>query len=158
MTGRYDSTADTLSHSRRVGELMGEPIVELVQRSTQHDLSKTQDPERAGFDEHTQRLSGLTYGSPEYAASLADLRPTLEHHYAHNRHHPEHFADGIDGMTLVDLIEMLADWKASTERVADGRLSRSLEINAERFGISPQLAEILRNTAERYGWMQPDQI
>lgn len=149
----YDSTADTLAHSRRVGELMGAPIVELVQRSTQHDLSKTRAPEKDGFDEHTPRLRSLTYGSPEYAESLAALQPALEHHYAHNRHHPQHFENGVDGMTLIDLIEMLADWKASTERVTDGDLARSLEINAERFGISPQLAAILHNTAEQYGWL-----
>lgn len=41
----YDSTADTLKHSLRVGTLMGQPIAELVQRSTRHDLSKTEPPE-----------------------------------------------------------------------------------------------------------------
>lgn len=149
----YDSTADTLAHSRRVGELMGALIVELVVRSTQHDLSKTESPELAAFDAATPRLAGLAYGSPEYAASLAELQPALEHHYAHNRHHPEHHEAGVDGMTLVDLIEMLADWRASTERVAGGDLGRSLEINAGRFHISPQLAAVLRNTARHYHWL-----
>jgi len=149
----YDSTADTLRHSRRVGELMGRPIVELVQRSTQHDLSKTETPELELFDEHTPALRGLTYGSDEYAASLEALRPALEHHYAHNPHHPEHHADGVRGMTLVDLVEMLADWRAATERHDTGDLGRSLEINAARFHISPQLQQILRNTAEHYGWL-----
>jgi hypothetical protein len=33
----------------------------------------------------------------------------LKHHYAHNRHHPEFFGeDGVDGMSLVDVIEMPA--------------------------------------------------
>jgi hypothetical protein len=54
----------------------------------------------------------------------------LKHHYSHNRHHPEFFGeDGVDGMTLVDLIEMLADWKAATERHDDGDLAKSLEIH-----------------------------
>ena len=34
---------------------------------------------------------------------------------------------------------MLADWKAATERHADGDLLRSLRLNTERFGLSPQL-------------------
>jgi hypothetical protein len=55
-------------------------------------------------------------------------------------------------MTLIDLMEMLADWKAATERHDDGDLSRSLDIQAERFDISPQLVRILRNTAVALGW------
>jgi Family of unknown function (DUF5662) len=54
-------------------------------------------------------------------------------------------------MTLVDLIEMLADWKAATERRDDGDLAKSLEIQQERFGLSDQVVAILRNTAERFG-------
>jgi len=77
----------------------------------------------------------------------------LAHHYENNRHHPEHFADGVAGMTLVDVAEMLADWKAATERVKDGDLTRSLKIQQERFGLSDDLVSILRNTAEHFGWL-----
>jgi hypothetical protein len=56
----------------------------------------------------------------------------LMHHDAHNRHHPEFFGeDGVDGMTLVDVIEMLADWKAASERHDDGDLAKSLEIDRQ---------------------------
>jgi hypothetical protein len=151
----YDSTAETLKHSLRVGELMGQLIRELVDRSVKHDISKTQDPELAVFNEYTPKLKDTTYGSDEYKGYLAAMGEGLRHHYAANRHHPEHFADGINGMTLADLVEMLADWKAATERHADGSLDRSLEIQRERFGISDQLAQILRNTAEAYRWVEP---
>jgi Family of unknown function (DUF5662) len=63
----------------------------------------------------------------------------LKHHYEANRHHPGHFDDGVNGMTLVDVIEMLADWKAATERRADGDLAKSLEIQRERFSLCDQL-------------------
>jgi hypothetical protein len=56
-------------------------------------------------------------------------------------------------MTLVDLIEMLADWKAATERHDDGDLAKSLEVQRERFRLSDQLVAILRNTAEQFGWV-----
>jgi hypothetical protein len=151
----YDSTAETLKHSLRVGELMGQLIRELLDRSVKHDISKTEDPELAVFNEYTPKLQDTTYGSDEYKGYLAAMKPALDHHYGANRHHPEHFADGINGMTLADLIEMLADWKAATERHADGSLDRSLEIQRERFGISDQLAQILRNTAEAYRWVEP---
>lgn len=150
----YDSTADTLKHSLRVGALMGVAITELVHRSVRHDLSKTEPPELEIFNEFTPKLKGSTYGSDEYKGFLEAMGDGLRHHYAHNRHHPEHFgALGVAGMTLVDLVEMLADWKAATERHDDGDLARSLEIQRERFKISPQLAAILRNTAAHFGWI-----
>jgi hypothetical protein len=37
-------------------------------------------------------------------------------------------------MDLVQVIEMLADWKAATLRHADGSLTRSIIQNADRFG------------------------
>lgn len=152
-----DSRVATLFHSLRVGHFMTDVIRELTTRSVEHDYSKTQPPEVDGFDRATAQLSSMAYGSPEYAASLAELQPTLAHHYAHNRHHPEHFGQrGINGMTLADLVEMLADWRASTERMGGtGDLRKSIEINAKRFGIDPQLAGILINTAEHFGWIEP---
>lgn len=39
-------------------------------------------------------------------------------------------------MNLIDIVEMLADWKASSERQQNGNLLTSIEINAERFNIS----------------------
>jgi hypothetical protein len=55
-------------------------------------------------------------------------------------------------MTLVDLAEMLADWKAAGERNANGSLQKSLMINKERFEMSDQLCQILYNTALELGW------
>ena len=153
MTTPYDSTADTLKHSLRVGALMSPIIAELVDRSVKHDLSKTEPPELEIFNEFTPKLKGSTYGSEEYKGFLVAMGDALKHHYANNRHHPEHHRAGIRGMTLVDLIEMLADWKAATERRTDGDLAASLEIQRERFDIGDQLFVILCNTAEHFGWI-----
>lgn len=149
----YDSTADTLKHSQRVGDLLLDVVLELQDRSVSHDRSKTQPPELEVFNEFTPKLKHSTYGSDEYKGFLAAMGDGMAHHYAVNRHHPEHFKDGIDGMTLVDLAEMLADWKAATERHDDGDLARSLVIQAERFGIGDQLGQILSNTARHFGWL-----
>ena len=149
----YDSTADTLRHAARVAELVAPLAAEIVARGIAHDRSKTEEPELETFNRVTPRLRELTYGTDEYRAALADMGPALEHHYSANRHHPEHFTDGVNGMTLVDLIEMLADWKAATERHADGDLAKSLEIQRERFGLSDQLVQILANTAGFYRWL-----
>lgn len=76
------------------------------------------------------------------------MKPALDHHYAHNRHHPECHADGVNDMTLIDLIEMVCDWTASAKRNASGDVRKGLDFNAERFGISPQLLRIIKNTVE----------
>jgi hypothetical protein len=153
---RYDSRPETLTHSLRVGQYMTEAIKELAERCVVHDLSKTLPPEVEYFDRMTPKLATLEYGSDEYRQSLADLAPALKHHYEHNRHHPEHHPRGVNSMTLVDLIEMLSDWQASTERMGGtGDLRRSIVINTGRFGLQPQLVDILLATAEHFGWIKP---
>ena len=77
---------------------------------------------------------------------LAAMKPALDHHYAANSHHPEHYEKGILGMSLLDLIEMLCDWKAATHRHKDGDIRRSIEINQQRFGYSDSLKQIFLNT------------
>jgi hypothetical protein len=149
----YDSRPATLQHSLRVGALMVEVLTELMRRSVEHDLSKTEEPEVATFDEFTPKLKGVVYDSEEYRGFLASMAPALGHHYANNRHHPEFHERGVSGMTLADLIEMLADWKASTERTSNGDLRLSIKKNMARFGIDEQLAGVLVNTAEHFGWI-----
>jgi len=138
----------TLVHIQHVQKFLNMLIVELLARGEDHDASKLNDPEVAAFAERTTVLSKLDYGSQGYLDELKNLRPTLKHHYESNAHHPEHNENGIDGMNLVDLLEMFCDWKAATLRMKDGNLERSIGINTERFNISPQLVNILKNTIE----------
>jgi len=151
----YDSTRDTLEHIGRVRGYLADCAIRLVRRAFAHDASKLESPEKEAFDEVTPLLRGLTYGSDEYKANIAKLGEALKHHYAVNSHHPEHYPDGIDGMTLLDLVEMFCDWKAATERHADGNLERSIEINRERFKMSDQLVAIFQNTR---AWIEADPI
>lgn len=149
----YDSTADTLKHIKRVSELLtGTACVELIERANRHDNSKLKSPEKELYDELTPRLSGLTYGSPEYIDNLKDLQVALNHHYANNPHHPQYYEDGISGMNLFDLIEMFFDWKAATERHEDGNIMKSIDFNKERFNMSDQLTQIFINTAKELGY------
>lgn len=143
----YDSAKDTLLQIKRVNELLLQAAKELMDRAVTHDNTKLHEPEKPLFDKMTPVLKGLTYGSEEYKQSLAELGQALEHHYAHNAHHPEHYANGINDFTLIDLIEMFFDWKAASERHNDGNIFRSIEINKNRFGLSDQLEAVLKNTA-----------
>ncbi len=145
----HDSTPSTLGHIQQVGTFMAEATAELVRRASRHDHSKLEPNEKPVFDRETPLLQQLEYGSEEYNASLERLGSALQHHYLVNSHHPEHYAAGIAGMDLFDLVEMVADWKAAAMRQKGGN-EPSVDYNVERFGIDPQLAEIIRNTLDRW--------
>lgn len=140
----------TLLHIQTVQHFMNLVIRQLLDRAEAHDQSKLDRPEVQAFSEYTPKLAASTYGSPEYEGFRKAMGPALAHHYAKNSHHPEHFDAGVSDMTLLDLIEMFCDWKAATLRHHDGNLRKSIKINAERFGINPQLVRILENTAAMF--------
>jgi len=144
--------AETLNHIRAVGFLLSVFVSKLTARAITHDQSKLNDPEYDIFKDYTPRLRGMTYGSEEYKACLAEMSKALEHHYLNNRHHPEHHKDGIKGMDLVDIVEMFCDWKAATLRHKDGDIIKSIEQNQKRFGYSDELKAIFLNTA---GLLEP---
>lgn len=137
-------------HIKEVGKNLNVFIRELLERAERHDDSKLEEPELSGYASVTGKLKDLQYGSEEYKKNMESIRDTIDHHYAQNRHHPQHWSDGIDGMTLIDLLEMLADWKAATQRNKNGNLHKSVELNAGRFKIGPQLQAILENTVREH--------
>ena len=139
---------ETQKHIEKVRKYIRFFTDRLTTRGVEHDASKLVSPEVELFAEHTENLNKIEYGSEEYKKELEVLKPALDHHYAVNKHHPQHWKEGINDMSLLDLIEMMADWKASAERQQSGNLLKSIEINAKRFGISNQLTQILINTAK----------
>lgn len=149
----YDSRPDTWEHIAEVQRRLDVIVRELQQRAYAHDGSKLLAPEREIFDRFTPWLGKQTYGSPEYEATRRQMGAALDHHYAHNDHHPEYHANGIADMDLMQVTEMLADWKAASMRHADGDLARSIEHNARRFGYGEEMARLLTNTARNLGWL-----
>lgn len=144
----YDSRPDTYAHIDQVRRLMTLCIHDLIDRSVVHDKSKLESPEVEAFDIISPRLHGVTYGSDEYRATMTEFKPALDHHVTQNPHHPEAHADGIQGMSMLDLLEMCCDWIAASRRHADGDVLRSLDINQERWGYGDELKRLLRNTIE----------
>jgi hypothetical protein len=147
---KYDSRNDTLKHKEFVATLMRNLAEELIRRGAEHDSTKFESPEKEYFDEYTPKLANCTYGSDEYKRFLMELKPALDHHYANNSHHPEYFPEGIKGMDLIDLVEMIADWYASSMWHNDGNIIKSIELNKGRFKYDDILADIFRNTVNRY--------
>lgn len=155
----YDSRPETQRHIERVRYFLHGAIINLKVRAERHDASKLVSPEVEAFDIATPKLANLEYGSEEYKESLRELGPALKHHFEHNDHHPEHFENGVQDMSLVSLLEMLCDWRAASERVKQRTddpekvktFEAGLAYNQERFGYSDELAGILLNTARELG-------
>jgi hypothetical protein len=137
---------ETLLHIKAVNANTTLFAMKMLERGLVHDDTKMESPEREIFAENVDRLGKVEYASAEYKQMMNEVRPAIDHHYSKNRHHPEFWPNGIEGMTLIDLCEMLADWKAATARNKNGNIRKSIEVNAEKFGISPQLRKILENT------------
>ncbi len=143
----------TIRHMETVRNYINAVILKLMERGEQHDQAKLQSPEVEIFDIYTPMLRATTYRSKEYEQCIKDMKLAVDHHNAIYSHHPEHFKNGIRGMDLLDLIEMMCDWKSASMRHADGDIKKSVIINQERFGYSDDLKEILLNTVrEIEGW------
>lgn len=69
--------------------------IAIAKRGRTHDLTK--------FD--SLEFEYLWKGSKNFEIALL-------HHHCHNSHHPEHYANGIYGMSDLDLAEMVADCTA----------------------------------------------
>ena len=112
-----------------------------------------------GIETRSQKIMQAAHGGTEYKGLhfesylLAEYRRSM-----------------IRGMSLLDLLEMLIDWKAASERVKsvrppmpaapghapapeyDSDIIRSIRLNQERFGYGDELREILENTARELGF------
>ena len=139
---------DTLNHIRDVKKVLSDFSRELDRRGKWHDYSKFSDEEQKVFSNVLDGKKTAKYGTPEYEEIKRKLAPALEHHYKENRHHPEHFANGISGRTVIDLMERLADWKAATKRHEDDKIENSIEINSKKYNIDNQLKQVLVNTVK----------
>lgn len=143
----YDSRNDTHAHKELVSRIIYNYIVpSLNERAMNHDNSKLESPEKECYDKYIPILKTAKYGTKEYEDVRKKMSDEgLEHHYSANRHHPEHFKNGINDMTIIDLVEMIADWIAASQR-SDTDFLTGLDSNAKKFGLPPMLKDIIANT------------
>lgn len=145
MDYKDEHVSGVIEHKLKVAENLLIISNKLMERAFKHDNSKFSKVEYDGFLENTKILNSLEYGSEEYKNQLKELKPILDHHYSNNSHHPEHFENGINDMSILDLIEMVCDWKASVERHDTGDIDKSMEINKERFNIDDQTFKYIKS-------------
>ena len=143
---------DTRMHIVNVRACLDRVTNALRQRGIDHDKSKLEEPERSAYAVVIPQLAGLKYGTPEHRKVLGHMKLAIRHHQQANRHHPEYHgrATGVAGMDLIDLVEMVADWKAASLRDGGTDFREGVKISAKRFGLSDELTSIIMNTAELF--------
>lgn len=151
MNAREAHVLDTIDHIQKVQLYLQQIIDDLQKRLLVHDRSKLLPPEIDGYAGLKDAVNGLKYGTDEYRAAFEPFKSIIARHYAYNDHHPEHFNEGIKEMSLLQIVEMLADWKAASTRNST-ELAPSLLASFQRFGIDEQLAVVIRNTVEDLDW------
>lgn len=153
MNIEMDVLCDTILHVQEVSCGLERIASEIRQRGFSHDLTKFQDPEFSAFVSTRERFKKVNYGTPEYEMLTKEIKPAIDHHYSCNRHHTAFHSDGINDMTLIDIIEMLADWHAAERRSPDKKLIDTWAYAKKKYGINEQLGKIILNTLESMGWI-----
>lgn len=152
MPGEY--VTDLVDHKARVAGYLQKVASDLFFRASVHDNSKFSPEEYEDYEAAFPDLQKYAYGTEEFRAALRKIKPAISHHYRVNDHHPEHFEQGITEMNLIQLIEMVCDWLAASER-SQTPFEDGLVKNKARFSIDEQLYQVLRNTAYR---LAPDKF
>jgi hypothetical protein len=144
---------DIIMHVSEVQENLEKFAGELRCRGIAHDRTKFMECELLAFVSTREAFKKANYGSPEYKACTDAIKPAIDHHYAHNRHHTGYHKNGINDMNLIDIVEMICDWKAAARRSPDQTFEQSLDYAFKRYGIDGQLKQIMLNTFQALGWM-----
>ena len=91
-------------------------------------------------------LDSSEFGTPSYDEQLKKVYNSLSNHYNNNSHHPQYYENGVDDMSIFDLLEMLNDWYAASENGIG--IDKSIEFNSKRFNIDNSIVRLLRNTVK----------
>lgn len=112
----------------------------LERRALIHDQSKLLADEFAAFSRINRAAREHPYGSEEYRAGLRAEKETIDRHYERNSHHPEHTLLPATGMSWLDVVEMVCDWRSAYRTYgSQGTWEENLDRQRERYGalLSP---------------------
>ncbi len=156
MKTEFEVLTDTLMHISEVAENLAEMRADLEKRGIAHDRSKLTEEEFDAFVSTRPDFKKANYGSPEYKACTERIKPAIKHHYSVNRHHTGNHRNGFNGMNLLDILEMLADWKAASRRSPDLSFKDSLPKAFERYKIPENMQKHIVATLKYLGWLQEE--
>lgn len=144
-----DTVQSVIRHKEAVRKRLNWLAENLKHRAEIHDNSKLQVPEILWLIQ-MDREPKYTYGTPEYFEKMNRWQKFFDHHYKENRHHPNHFPNGISDFTLADLCEFVIDITSYYDQLHPENAIQTVEAQANRFELDPQLVQILKNTLLEY--------
>lgn len=124
-------------------------IRELLKRLAEHDSSKLREPKLSLWKQMDSEPS-YPYGSFEYLKKQKRYKKAFDLHYQANRHHPEHFRNGIASMNLIDILEMLTDWISYSDVLSITDAVDLVNTQAKRFGFGDETINYIMNTLLDY--------
>lgn len=136
-------------HISRVRKHINTFIQLLIRRSINHDKSKLEEPELSWWKQMDQEPR-YPYGSEEYKEKTKRWDKVFKHHYQYNRHHPEFYENGINDMTLVDIVEMMCDWLGYKQTISITEAMNVCDEQMKRYNIANELRQVIFNTLLRY--------
>ena len=154
MNNDFDFLCDTILHVSEVQEHLEEIISELKKRGYAHDRTKFQALEFDSFVSTRDKFKRANYGSKEYKECVDLVRPAVDSHHQKNRHHTGFHKNGINDMTLIDIIEMICDWRAAARRSPDKAFADTLDYAYKKYGVNEQLRKIMENTFKSLRWKE----
>ena len=144
---------DTIMHISEVMENLMEIVSDLERRGVSHDRSKLLPVEFDAFVSTRPKFKKANYGTPEYQECVDCIKPSIDHHYANNRHHTGYHKNGFSDMNLLDILEMIADWKAAARRSPDLSFEESLPRAFKKYSIPENMQKHIMATLEYLGWI-----
>ena len=153
MIVEFEVLTDILRHISEVAENLEDIIHDLRKRGISHDRTKLEELEFDSFVKTQPKFKKVNYGSKEYQECVEAIKPAIEHHYQSNRHHTGFHKNGFADMNLLDILEMLADWKAASRRNPDLSFKESLPKAFEKYNIPENMQKHIIATLEYLRWL-----
>jgi len=153
MTPETDTLIEIIRHISDVQANISEFNSDLTKRGILHDRTKLDEFEFTSFVKTRPKFKQAEYGSKLYSECMEEIKPAIEHHYKNNRHHTAYHGKGFGDMNLLDILEMLAGWKAANERNKKLSFKDSLSIAYEKYKIPINMQKHIDSTLKYLGWI-----
>ena len=153
MNTDFEVLTDIIRHISEVSENLLAMKSDLEKRAIAHDRSKLEALEFDSFVRTRAQFKKANYGTKEYQECTDLIKPAIDHHHKNNRHHTTFHKNGFADMNLLDILEMLADWKAASRRSPSLTFKDSLPRAFNKYKIPENMQRHILNTLQYLGWI-----
>ena len=152
---RFNALLTIMRHRETVAEHLHNLADYFRHRAREHDRSKLRLDEFAGFSRINRIAREHPYGTQEYEESMdTEKGPDgcITLHFSRNAHHPEYHGHERE-MGLLDLMEMVADWKGAADTYGTNTLRDAMPVNRKRFDFDDWQWRVIELMVD---WLEPE--